>query len=94
MPTYQDHYEEHLERLMAKGGKVEEMNAAVNEMNLVGGNVFKPTPLYRTWLDATTSLKCGDCGDAFKPEGVPDVKTEAVCTTCAARRAQAVEDEQ
>ncbi len=80
--TYQSHYEVHLESRALEGGSAEEMDAVVGELNALGLPDYRPSPLYKAWVQGAT-VPCADCGQSFAPTGIPALSTEARCAACA-----------
>lgn len=85
MATYQVLYEQALEQATGAGGTSEEMDAIVDELNAIGSGRYRPSARYKAWLKTLTTA-CDVCGDTFEPEGIPEIKSDALCARCQTRK--------
>lgn len=73
--TYLHLYLAALYDALEKGGKQEDIDRAISEINAPTQTAFE------AWLKATGALPCAVCGVPFTPT-TPDLNAEALCPTC------------
>lgn len=100
MATYLEEYQYYLEDLMAKGGKPDVMEEAVQQYNAIGRVDFRPGKTYVEWA-TKTPFRCTTCaatfdfkkGESPRPiDTLPPPSQEVTCEACLERAVQAVRD--
>lgn len=74
--TYLHLYIAALYTALEKGGKQEDVERAIAEVN-------NPSPAaFQAWLKAAGTVACGVCGNPFTPPENVELNTEALCLDC------------
>ena len=74
--TYLDLYLAALYDLLQVGGKQEDVDATVRELNNPSEAGFE------TWFKHVPGLACSTCGKTYTLDSLPSLATEALCPEC------------